>query len=112
MAQRGDEQPVPRLPRGRGLKLSGPELFRIAVTGAMLVAVVVLARPCANAVSGFVTRFDQGSGQGSAMAKPGAIDVAPADAGEHYIHRTEISIDGVMAEIRKAREREGVGSSR
>jgi len=63
---------------GAGLKLSGPEMFRIAVTAAMLVAVVVLAKPCAHAVSGFVTSFDQGSGKGSAMVKPGTIDVAPA----------------------------------
>lgn len=104
------DEPVPRLPRGRGLKLSGPELFRIAVTVAMLVAVVVLARPCANAVSGFVTSFDngsaKGSGSGSAAARPDAAD-------EHYIHlKPGMTDEQMKEEIRKAREQEGVGSSR
>jgi hypothetical protein len=53
------DDPVQRLPRGKGLKLSGPDLFRIAITASMLVAVIALAKPCANAVSGFVTSFDQ-----------------------------------------------------
>ena len=49
---------VPRLPRGRGIKLSRPELFRIAMTLILLVAVILFTKPCANAVSGFVTSFD------------------------------------------------------
>lgn len=68
-----DSGPVIKLPRGRGIRLSGPELFRIALTLAMLVAVVVLTKPCSNAVSTFVMGMD-GSGQGSAVRKPGAVD--------------------------------------
>jgi hypothetical protein len=99
------DDPVPRLPRGRGLKLSGPELFRISVTAAMLVAVVVLARPCANAVSGFVTSFE-GSAKGSAVARPDAAD-------EHYIRlKPGMTDEQMKEEIRKAREQDGVGSAR
>jgi hypothetical protein len=67
----GDSEPVPKLPRGRGLKFSGVELFRIAITLALLVAVVVLTRPCSHAVSTFVMGFD-----GSAAKTP-----QPAPAG-------------------------------
>ena len=51
-------EPVPKLPRGRGMKFSGPEMFRIAITIALLVAVVVLTKPCSHAVSTFVMGFD------------------------------------------------------
>jgi hypothetical protein len=68
------DEPVPKLPRGRGLKFSGPELFRIALTVVALIGVIVLTRPCANAVSGFVTSFDNGSDT-KAMPKPGNVDV-------------------------------------
>ncbi len=53
-----DSEPVPKLPRGRGMKFSGPEMFRIAITIALLVAVVVLTKPCSHAVSTFVMGFD------------------------------------------------------
>jgi hypothetical protein len=61
---------VPKLPRGRGFKLSAPEIFRILITLALLVALIVLAKPCANSVSKFVTGFGSGSGSGSGSAKP------------------------------------------
>jgi hypothetical protein len=60
------DEPVPKLPRGRGLKLSTPELIKILLTAGMLVAVIVLAGPCSDAVSNFVMRFDNGSAKGSA----------------------------------------------
>lgn len=69
---------VPKLPRGRGLKLSGPAIFRILLTVITLVGVVFLTRPCADSVSGFVMGMD-GSNGGSAgaaqkMPKPGTVD--------------------------------------
>ena len=57
---------VPKLPRGKGIRLSGPEIVRICITAALLVAIIVLAKPCGNAVGNFIQRFDNGSGSGSA----------------------------------------------
>jgi hypothetical protein len=80
----GDSEPVPKLPRGRGLKFSGVELFRIAITLALLIALVVLTRPCSHAVSTFVLGFD-----GSA-AKP-----QPAPAGSNAIGSDLIPLRGL-----------------
>ena len=52
------DEKIPRLPRGRGIKLSRPDLFRIAMTLILLIAVIALTKPCANAVSNFVTSVD------------------------------------------------------
>jgi len=92
------DEPVPKLPRGRGLKFSGPELFRIALTIIALIGVVVLTRPCANAVSGFVTSFDDGSNK--AMPKPGTVDM-PKEP-QHY---EQLKPGMTEAEIKAAMER-------
>lgn len=66
---------MPKLPRGRGLRFSGPELFRIALTLMTLLGVILLARPCATSVSGFVMDMDgSGSAARNAMPKPGTVD--------------------------------------
>jgi len=84
-APAGDDD-VPRLPRGRGLRLSRPQLVRIAGTVLLLVFLVVMQRPCSTAVSTFVTGFgDQGSAA-VVMPRPGNVDVpagsaAPGSAG-------------------------------
>ncbi|HTR56332.1 MAG TPA: hypothetical protein VMJ10_36915 [Kofleriaceae bacterium] len=98
-----DDEPVPKLPRGRGLKLSKPELFKIALTAAILVAVVALAHPCGEAVSGFVMRFDNNQNAGSAMPKPGTVDMP-----QHYEHLTPGMTDeqqkaAVQREIERAK---------
>jgi hypothetical protein len=70
-----DSEPVPKLPRGRGIKLSGPEVVRILITLATLVAVIVLAKPCGDAVGRFVGNFGSGgSAASSAMPRPGTVD--------------------------------------
>jgi hypothetical protein len=68
---------VPKLPRGRGIKFSTAELFRIAITVAFLVAVIVLTKPCSSAVSTFVMGFGSGSGSGSARAGSGSAQPDP-----------------------------------
>lgn len=96
-----DSESVPKLPRGRGIKLSGPELFRIALTLLTLIGVIVLTRPCANAVSGFVTSFDEGSDQG--VAKPGTVDLP---ATEHYeTLRPGMSEEEIKAAVERSRAR-------
>ena len=54
---------VPKLPRGRGIRLSRVQLVRIVGTAAMLAVLLLMQRPCSRAVSNFVTSFDaRGSG--------------------------------------------------
>lgn len=79
----GGEDDVPKLPRGRFLRLSGPHLVRFAGTLFLLVFLIVAQRPCANAVSTFVTGFGGSNDPGSAtaaMPRPGTVDV-PASSG-------------------------------
>jgi hypothetical protein len=58
---------VPRLPRGKGFKMSFGEIVRIGLTATMLIAVLVLAQPCAEAVGRFVANFDPPDAQ---LARP------------------------------------------
>ena len=78
-----DDEPVPRLPRGRGIKLDAAMMIRIGMTLALLVMVVLTARPCANAASSFVTGFGDEGSASSTMPKPGNVDV-PARGADHY----------------------------
>lgn len=98
---------IPKLPRGRGIKLSGPEVFRIALTLVALIGVIVLTKPCANAVSGFITSFDQGSG--SQLPKPGSADL-PAQPYEHL--KPGMTEKEIEAAIERAKARAaGSGTS-
>ncbi len=74
LRESGDEE-VPKLPRGRGFKLSTPQLIRIGGTALLLVLLIVMQKPCAEAVSGFVTGFDGSGSAAKAMPKPGNVDV-------------------------------------
>ena len=74
MPRRRIHDDVPRLPRGRGIKLSTAQLVQVVMVAVALVAVIVLAKPCARSVSRFVTSFDPpDAGAGAARA-----DAAPA----------------------------------
>ena len=114
-----DSEPVPKLPRGRGLKLTGPEVFRILITGAMLVAVLVLAKPCGNAMSNFVMGFDNGSNKGSAMPKPGTVDLPgsaaqlPGSAGDYVELHPGMTDEQVQQAIEqaKAKAKQHAGSA-
>jgi hypothetical protein len=105
------EDDVPRLPRGRGLRLSGPDLMKIAMLAAGLVALIVLQRPCSDSVAKLVTSFD-GSGSGSAaMPKPGTVDRpdsgpdgSNAGSGSGFVHLTpDMTPEQVRQAIDKAR---------
>jgi hypothetical protein len=102
-----DDEPVPRLPRTRAFKLSGPQLVRIALTGAMLVLVVAVQRPCSDSVSKFVTGFgEEGSAAGTGagkMPKPGAVD-QPSGRGSATDYEP-LRPDMTEAEIKAAIER-------
>ena len=103
-------EPVPRLPRGRGLKLSGPELLRVLVLAVLLVFLIVSAQPCSNAVSRFVTSFGSGAGSGSAAGKgSGSGSGSGLDGYERL--RPGMTDDEVKAAIERSRARTGSGSA-
>jgi len=96
------DEPVPRLPRGRGMRLSRPELFRIAGLACLLVFLVVAQRPCADAVSRFVTGFgDSGSAAGGG---------AGSDLGRYEPLRPGMTDAELKAAIERARARARAGS--
>ncbi len=84
-----DHDEVPRLPRGRGLRLSRIQLVRIAGTAILFVFLVMMQRPCSTAVSTFVTGFGGAGGSGdpggrgsaaTALPRPGTVDVPASSA--------------------------------
>lgn len=98
-----DDEPVPRLPRTRGFKLSTPQLVRIGLIGALLVLVIAVQRPCADSVSKFVTGFgDEGSAT-ARMPRPGAVD-RPTERGSAGDYET-LRPGMTEAEIKAAIER-------
>jgi hypothetical protein len=105
----GIDEPVPKLPRGRGMKFSGPDMFRIVLLVVTLAGVVLLTKPCANAVSGFVTSFDgSGSSKEQAMPKPGNVDMpgsaaAPEDQYERL--KPGMSPEEIKAAMERSRVR-------
>ena len=72
---------VPKLPRGRGLRLSRPQMVRIAGTLLLLVFLLMMQRPCSDAVSKFVTSFGDDGSAAAQMPKPGNVDVPVAAGG-------------------------------
>jgi hypothetical protein len=91
---------VPRLPRGRGMKLSTAQLVQIVMVAAALVAVIVLARPCSESVSRLVTSFDQSDAGTRAVA----VDAAAAPAASAgVILRGDMTPAQLEAAIAKAR---------
>ncbi len=58
----GRDGEVPRLPRGPLLRLSASAVFRIAMIGIVLAAVIALRKPCADGLASFVTTIDAPDG--------------------------------------------------
>ncbi len=97
-----DDEPVPRLPRTRGFKLSMQQLVRIGLTGALLVLVIAIQRPCADSVSKFVTGFGE-EGSAASMPRPGAVE-PPSGRGSAADYE-QLRPDMTEAEIKAAIER-------
>lgn len=53
-----DDEPAPRLPRGRGIKLSFTEITRIVMILGALIAVLALRRPCSESTGRFIQSFE------------------------------------------------------
>lgn len=104
-----DDEPVPKIPRGRGLKLSGPELLRIGMTLVTLIGVIVLARPCASSVSGFVMGMD-GSGSAKSMPKPGTVD-QPQQYEELKPNMTEAELKAAIERSKARNAQPSTGSA-
>jgi len=104
-----DDEPVPKLPRGRGMKFTGPQVVRIAMFATLLMAVLLMRRPCADAVGHFVSGFDERSathdGGVRAVPKPEAIVDDKAKAKDPYGTKyVEIKPGMTEAEIKAAIE--------
>ena len=54
----GEDDPVPRVPRGRGVSLRSGEVMRIIMFAALLVAVIAMRKPCSAGVASFMGQFD------------------------------------------------------
>ena len=107
-----DDEPVPKLPRGRGFKFNAPELFRIAITVCFLVAVIVLTRPCASAVSTFVMGFEGSNGSAAAKAGSAAPPGTPAGLGSgKLIPLRGMTDDQVRETVERAQGKLGSGSA-
>jgi hypothetical protein len=98
-----DDEPVPRLPRSPGFKLSMPQLVRIGLTGALLVLLIAIQRPCADSVSKFVTSFGEEGSATGAMPRPGAVE-PPSGRGSASDYEP-LRPDMTEAEIKAAIER-------
>src|SRR5579862_8727555 len=74
----------------------------------MLVAVVALTKPCANAMSTFVMGFD-GSAKGSAMPKPANVDQPKPSANPEDYERLDpnMSEDQVRAAVARSKAKLG-----
>jgi hypothetical protein len=101
------DQPVPKIPRGRGLKLSSGQMLRIGLTAAMLVMLILMTKPCSNAVSSFVTNFGDDGSASDRMPKPGALGMPhpKTDMGSaaDYEHISNMTDDERKAAIERSR---------
>lgn len=119
----GNQDPVPRLPRSRGFKLTIFQVVRIATTALILALIIVIRRPCSDTVSKFVTSFggsDSGSGSGSASTKmptPGTVERpnGVGSAGDYEQLRSDMTEAELKAAIERAKlkaaQRAGSGSA-
>jgi hypothetical protein len=91
------------------MKFSGPQIARIAMTLITLVGVMLLAKPCANAVSSFVMGYQQGSG--SAMPKPGNVDQPAAGTEQYEQLRPGMTEAELKAAVERAKAKQHGGSA-
>jgi hypothetical protein len=101
------------------MRFSKPELFRIGFTLVTLIGVIVMTRPCAHAVSGFVMSVD-GSGsetdkaiKAKEMPKPGNVDVpVPTPQTQYEQLRPGMTEEEIKAAIERSKAHAtGTGSA-
>lgn len=104
-AEPSADDPVPRLPRGRGMRFSRPELFRIAGMAILLVFLVVAQRPCSDAVSRFVTSFGDPGSAAAPLPRPGTVDRPGGSSGSDLEGYEPLRPGMTDAELKAAVER-------
>lgn len=97
------EEDVPKLPRGRGITLSVPQLVRILGLIAVLIVLLVMQKPCSNAVSKFVTGFDGAGSAGPGSAAGSGAGSAPRRVEDYERLRPGMTDAEVKAAIERAR---------
>jgi hypothetical protein len=102
-----DDEAIPRLPRGRGLRLAPGQLLKIGLTAGLLVMLIAVQRPCADSVSSFVVDFDR---TGSArMPNPNTVQppatVETGSAGDYEQLRPDMTEAEIKAAIERAKAR-------
>jgi hypothetical protein len=115
LAEDGDDV-VPKLPRGRGIKLGGGHMLKIILTASLLAILIVMQRPCADSVSSFVTSFDDKGSAAKQLPKPGKVEGSGSDQYE-LIHpgmtedEQKAAIEREMARARAAAPDAAAGSA-
>jgi hypothetical protein len=106
-----DDDVVPKLPRGKGLRLSAGHLLKLGMTAGVLVMLVFMRRPCADNVANVVIDLDQPGSAARSMPRPGNVEL-PADSpdDEDFVLITPgMTEDEVKAAVERQR---GAGSGR
>jgi hypothetical protein len=105
------DSPVPRLPRGSGFQLSAQSIIRILMFATLLVGVILLRKPCASSVAGFIDQFEtQASADaGAAQGTPSGQD--PGQVPGAVVPGTYVRITADMSdeELENALRQAGVG---
>lgn len=104
---RAFDDEVTRLPRGRGIKLSSAQLFKIVMTATLLVLLIVVQRPCAEGVSKFVTEFDHPGSGAAAIPAPGSVDGSGSAADQYELIRPDMTEAERDAAIKRALAKRG-----
>ena len=75
----GETDPVPKLPRGTGLRCSGPHAFRMAIYMIMLIGVIVMAKPCGDSAGRFLGTFEEADAgvKKAQPLPPGSVRITP-----------------------------------
>ena len=96
---------VPKLPRGRGLTLSTPQIVRIVGMIAVLVFLLVMQKPCANGISKFVTSYGSAAGSGQPGAGSAGSAAHGSELDQYERLRPGMSDAEVKAVIERARHK-------
>ncbi len=84
-----------------GFRIARGAWFKVGATAAALVILVVVAKPCANAVSTFVTGFGDPGSASEQMPRPGNVERAGS---QHFeVLRPDMTEEELKAAIERAR---------